>query len=83
MSDSEEDDYQDIVRADQPNKTEEIQDDSFMSSSASNSFILNTSFKSVNSKGSTPKIPNKLERKKFDFIIKRSVFRYLCNFFRD
>ena len=30
-----------------------------------------------------PKIPNKVDKQKFDFIFKRSVFRYMCAFFKQ
>jgi hypothetical protein len=51
-------------------------------SAASLSLIFSNS-ESFTSKGSTPKIQNKLEKQKFDFIYKKSIFRHISGFYKD
>jgi hypothetical protein len=50
------------------------------------SFMLNHSSRidmSFASKTSEPKIPNKVEKAKFEFIFKRSVYRHMCAFYKE
>lgn len=88
MFGSEKGDYEEIVNQSKQISLPSLKLTQSISSSKNDNslsmFSLNNTYMSFNSKTSQdPKIPNKTDRQKFEFIFKRSMFRYLCAFYKD